>query len=621
MEAALQSDDVEFNNLVALVQVVKELAINDKRKIQGSHLIAKRMTDLQNLLLEYNILYEHVEPNAPVKQGLADVRRTLIQAKITFERAKGAWFGSWYKESLRNVMDDIHMAYTKLAHVLSLTHTKFLATRLHKQIKSIVAHRPAEPAPRPRLLPPPQPAQSGIIARPQAGDGDGDSDGGGPGEPARNGMHPGEAEFLMGEHAYLGHRAPQSYTAAFRHYLNSARLGYPAAMTAVGSMLREGKGTEKDTAEAIEWYTKSALRKDLNAINQLGQMFEVGEGVEQNIVKALQLYHQAARAGHLDAMTNLAWNYENGSLDEDNYVPVDISCAMQWYTIAAKHGYAKAQNCLGYLYYIGAETGTPNYEKAIKWWSKAASRGHSASQNHLGICYESGHGVPKDEEMAKAYYTEAARAGHPSAQANLGYMLLAQGSYKAAVELLRLSAEQNCKEGLYHLAQMHHYGLYTTKDDAMAFELYSKAAELLHPYALLEVGHCYFSGRGTEKNLKLAFEAYKLASSHDVSDAENSLGIMLEEGLGTEMDMGQAAYWYKRAAGKGNADAWYNLGLAHETRKLPDGGGDFMVMAMQCYRKSDELGSAQAKIRLAQQEVKQRELQKYGDLGFGVAVR
>lgn len=189
-------------------------------------------------------------------------------------------------------------------------------------------------------------------------------------------------------------------------------------MNSLASMQREGKGRPKDLPAAIEWYKKAAALNNLDAINNLGQMHEAGEGVTKNLEVAIEFYQQAANGGHLDAQTNLGYIYEHGSEDDvrymhtclhctwpvraagyschillacmsvllclqNNYVPIDLDAASAWYTEASEKGYAKAQNNLGYLYFIGAVGGTPDYAQAIKWFTKYAL--HSSS-HRMAAC-------------------------------------------------------------------------------------------------------------------------------------------------------------------------------------------------------------------------------------------
>lgn len=123
-------------------------------------------------------------------------------------------------------------------------------------------------------------------------------------------------------------------------------------------------------------------------------------------------------------------------------MPIDLDAAAAWYTEASEKGYAKAQNNLGYLYFIGAVGGTPDYAAAIKWFTRAAEQGSAGAQNNLGICYESGKGVARSEESAMHFYGAAAKQGHPSALSSLGYLYLKQRKFDLALECLHKAAEQ-----------------------------------------------------------------------------------------------------------------------------------------------------------------------------------
>jgi TPR repeat protein len=412
-----------------------------------------------------------------------------------------------------------------------------------------------------------------------------------------NKSRPGQEECLKGDKAYFGHGIPRSFAMALLHYRESAKLGYGPAMNSLATMLREGKGAPRDLPSAISWYKRAAAVNNLDAINNLGQMYEGGEGVGKSLQMAIEKYQQAANGGHADAQTNLGYIYEHGSEDSQNYVATDLKTAALWYREAANSGYAKAQNNLGYLYFIGAVSGEPDFAEAIKWFTKASEQGNAGSQNNLGICLESGQGIRLSEQKAEYFYKLAADQGHPSAQASLGYLYLKRGKFTAAIELLRKSAEQSCKEAFYHLGQVYHHGIHVQKDINVAFTFYGRASEHGHPYGLLELGHCLFAGRGCDKNITKAYTMYKKAAELGVSEAENALGIMLEEGVGSEKNVTQAMYWYRRAAHKGNADALFNIGLLLESG---NGVAKNLNAAKQAYEQAAKMNSTQAKVRLTQ---------------------
>src|SRR5215471_13929105 len=59
--------------------------------------------------------------------------------------------------------------------------------------------------------------------------------------------------------------------------------------------------------------------------------------------------------------------------------------------------------------------------EAIHWYSKAAEHGFAPAQNNLGILYEKGPGVPRDIARAITLFKLAAEQGDGSAAANLAY--------------------------------------------------------------------------------------------------------------------------------------------------------------------------------------------------------
>jgi TPR repeat protein len=98
-------------------------------------------------------------------------------------------------------------------------------------------------------------------------------------------------------------------------------------------------------------------------------------------------------------------------------VDVNREAAIHWYTEAATKLYAKAQNNLGYLYFVGTDNGmtllsyrslldciinssylcicivNPDYLTAVKWFIRAAEQCHPGALNNLAICYETGKGI------------------------------------------------------------------------------------------------------------------------------------------------------------------------------------------------------------------------------------
>jgi TPR repeat protein len=69
---------------------------------------------------------------------------------------------------------------------------------------------------------------------------------------------------------------------------------------------------------------------------------------------------------------------------------------------------------LGLIYDNGH--GVPRDENlALAWYRRAAGQGHAAAQNNLGLRYDHGQGVARDYKDAPRWYRKAADQGKPAA--------------------------------------------------------------------------------------------------------------------------------------------------------------------------------------------------------------
>jgi TPR repeat protein len=70
-------------------------------------------------------------------------------------------------------------------------------------------------------------------------------------------------------------------------------------------MYDDGRGVEKDEAEAVQWYRKAAEQGAAIAQNNLGEMYRIGRGVEQDDAEAVMWYQKAADQGNEGAKKRL----------------------------------------------------------------------------------------------------------------------------------------------------------------------------------------------------------------------------------------------------------------------------------------------------------------------------
>jgi TPR repeat protein len=104
-----------------------------------------------------------------------------------------------------------------------------------------------------------------------------------------------------------------------------AESGQPIAEHRVGVMYMLGQGVEKDSTEAIKWFSKAADQGQGESQHSLGLRYLWGDGVDKEPDKAAAWFTAAANQGIPDSATWLADMYWTG-----NGVAADPVEAYKW---------------------------------------------------------------------------------------------------------------------------------------------------------------------------------------------------------------------------------------------------------------------------------------------------
>lgn len=252
-----------------------------------------------------------------------------------------------------------------------------------------------------------------------------------------------------------------------------AKQGDGVAEYLVGIMYQQGKGVEKNKAEALNWYIKSAKQDYILAQYSLIAMYQRGDGIEQNPQQAQYWYAQLSKPRNLvilskqqqsfkhiislllplainndtNAQYLLASLYANnkqenianywflrsalaGDRDAQYYIGVtyedkmgffNTMQAIYWLEMAAKQQLLDAQIVLASLYEQDKQIAA-NYQQAAYWYEQAANQGDSEAQSFIAGMYRDGKGVTIDKQKAFAWYEKAAKQGDAFSQYNLGQM-------------------------------------------------------------------------------------------------------------------------------------------------------------------------------------------------------
>jgi TPR repeat protein len=391
-----------------------------------------------------------------------------------------------------------------------------------------------------------------------------------------------EKMLMDGYRFSFGLGVGQSHEQALQRFLRAAQAGHAEACLMVAAYHEQGLGTAMNVNEAIRWYKTAAELGNVDALCALGRLYESGQnGVAPNVDDAVEYYTRAAEHNNAESLTSLGalilhgcalfphhFSHDSvaGLLYEVGYGSQAPSPdkAIVLYERAAAQGYARAENCLGSLFYRGHGV-EQNYDIATDYFQRGAKKSHAASLNNLGICYEEGHGVPRDPAAAKDCYRKAAEQGYPSAENNLGFLLLMEGAAEEAESLFRLAAARGNLDALCNLGMMYEQGLADGGvNDVTAFKLYEKAARQNYVRAQVRVAVMYCEGRGIGPSLRDAAYWFEQAARQSDEQALLNLGEMYEDGLGVAANLQLAVESYQQAANLGSAEAMYRLAVMHE---------------------------------------------------------
>lgn len=149
-----------------------------------------------------------------------------------------------------------------------------------------------------------------------------------------------------------------------------AEAGDAMAQAQYAQMLQRGQGVEKNEAEALKWYKKSADAGNHYAQANMGVFCEAGScGMTKDIKKAAEWYRKAAEQGNAYAQFYLAELYGSG-----NGVEKDMKKSTELLGKAAQGGMAKAQVAYALRLYFGDGIDM-DIDEALNWAEKAAAGG------------------------------------------------------------------------------------------------------------------------------------------------------------------------------------------------------------------------------------------------------
>ncbi len=156
-----------------------------------------------------------------------------------------------------------------------------------------------------------------------------------------------------------------------------------------------GYGNAQNTTliPSLERLSKSG---NAEAIYHLGMAYQTGSGVTEDHAKALDAFRKAAGLGDPLGSYKLGCYYDE---QDAGLIKSDAALALKYKLVAAKAGYALAQQDVGVLYAKSGDVPT-----GLAWLEKSASQGWSGGLMTLASVYNGAAGIKPDAAKTAAYF-------------------------------------------------------------------------------------------------------------------------------------------------------------------------------------------------------------------------
>lgn len=293
---------------------------------------------------------------------------------------------------------------------------------------------------------------------------------------------------------------------------------------------REKEQQERERA-AFRERSKSCSGGDLGACVEVGSMFKNGSGTQKSLAKAEEALVKSCKGnaqGGCDGLDALGVLYQSA---EDK--KPDLRSALRVFTIACDAKSASACHHLGLLYANGTGT-TKDLDKASEFFGRSCEFKHDAGCEELlklATAYDKGTGLTADATKASALYQRGCDAGDMAACTSLGNFYLDGRAGAPDLSKAELLLAKTCSdlensagcEGVVRLAKVYDTGTGTTKNEAKAATLYVQACDVNIADACFAVGEMYQTGRGIAKDTEKATVAFQRACNGGLQKACEAL--------------------------------------------------------------------------------------------------
>ncbi|MCF8262475.1 MAG: sel1 repeat family protein [Melioribacteraceae bacterium] len=380
--------------------------------------------------------------------------------------------------------------------------------------------------------------------------------------------------------------------------VKEANSGDPHAQHELGIRYLLGKGFEADTAKAVYWIQEAVKRGLVTANFNLGLMLNNETGVPWNPFEAYKLFKYAAEKGMPPSQ------YMIGLFLLDNLVVNrDYNEAYKWFKRASNGKFEAADEIIKELKKMNLVVEQDSLNEIVKSDASAFFDESLLMQNNWELDYYEFEEDSNDAEKSDQLFEELLNEENDKLKTVLGISSEKDSvelHNKSSIELVKYASEGGSPEALLIYGKSFQKGLMNEKNTLRAALNYVRAARLGSFKAatqLLEI---------TKDST--FFESLKSEVDNNNPDAMYVWAGLVGLGFDYRIAGDQAFDLLEQAAKLNHVDAIIELGLTYYSGTLVEQNKE---KAFEYWKRAAELGSTEAKVRIAFAEILEEKKYNY----------
>lgn len=369
----------------------------------------------------------------------------------------------------------------------------------------------------------------------------------------------GDALFELGlDYFYGKYVAAQSDEKAVECFMKGGEAGHHACAKNVGLCYKDGRGVPQDNAKAMEWLEKAADLGSVDAYLQLGNAYNDNGIWSVDYQKAAEYYQKAYNAGAAEGALRLGIMYESG-----HGVDADLEEALKLYQTSADQGDVFAIMKLGFFYLDGKGV-EKDVAKAVAFFEKAKAAGEPQADEILSILYSGEAKNIIDPKKQFEFYKKRAEEGDAEAQYQV-YNAYYEGVGTEKNQVLADQWLTKAADNGHVIAQAlaGFQAIHITKDAAKGVSYLEKAAAGGHLMAKHDLAELYLDGfAGIPMDKERAISLLMENAEDGYAKSQGTLGICYATGNGVPVNHALAVQWFEKAAMQNDPVAQKNMGVS-----------------------------------------------------------